>query len=133
MTRQADAHLERQVCRRCYGPSCENILPFLGSQQPNDIMPPNYPPRSAKSKGAVLLKFANRVRGICAHGFCCAVAIGIAERAPATNLIKQVEDPALCQAGGGFFDENIHVFSSICATDFEFIPQVSGCYIPAGE
>ena len=69
----------------------KNIFPFLGSLQPNDITPPQLLAVLRKVEGRGSVEVAHRVRGICSQVFRYAVAIGLAERDPATDLIGALQ------------------------------------------
>ena len=73
----------------------KNIFPFLGSQQPNDITPPQLLAVLRKIEGRGAIEVAHRVRGICSQVFRYAVAVGIAERDPAADLIGALQTRAI--------------------------------------
>ncbi|CAK7054647.1 MAG: Prophage integrase IntS [Desulfovibrio sp.] len=69
----------------------KNIFPFLGKRPPNEITPPELLAILRKIEGRGAIEVAHRVRGICSQVFRYAVAIGLAERDPAADLVGAIQ------------------------------------------
>ncbi|CAK7054623.1 MAG: Prophage integrase IntS [Desulfovibrio sp.] len=69
----------------------KNIFPFLGKRPPNEITPPELLAVLRKIEGRGAIEVAHRVRGICSQVFRYAVAIGLAERDPAADLVGAIQ------------------------------------------